>query len=117
MAVASPLSAPAAGGSAFAATGRIGGSSACASRTNACSRCLVPPAERHRSPSANPVGPAAWPSKYRFDLLPNVLMSAHTSGSTAEAGAESVREVAKNLDNFALGRPLENVLRKGTVPP
>jgi len=65
---------------------------------------------------AGGVGPAAWPSSYRFDQLPNVLMSAHSSGMTDEAHDEAIREVAANLDNLALGRPLENVVRKG-VPP
>jgi hypothetical protein len=35
---------------------------------------------------------------------------------TDEAHDEAIREVAANLDNLALGRPLENVVRKG-VPP
>ena len=62
---------------------------------------------------AGGVGPAAWPSRFRFDELPNVVMTAHTSGITAEAALESVTEVAANLDNIVLGRPLQNVLRKG----
>ena len=44
-------------------------------------------------------------------------MSAHTSGITAGATNEVFKEAALNLDNLALGRPLENVVRKGTVPP
>ena len=59
------------------------------------------------------VGPSAWPSRFRFDKLPNVLMSAHTSGQTMEAVGESIREVAANLDALARGEPLRNVVRKG----
>ena len=58
-------------------------------------------------------GPASWPSSYRFDELDNVVMSAHTSGITKGSEAESVKEIAKNLDNLALGKPLENVIRPG----
>ena len=60
------------------------------------------------------VGPKSWPSAYRFDELPNVIMSGHTSGSTLGSQLESVIEVAANLDSLALGRPLKNVLRNGT---
>lgn len=60
------------------------------------------------------VGPRAWPSTFRFDQLPNVVMSAHTSGHTLEAASESIKEVAANLDNLANARPLQNVVRKGS---
>lgn len=61
-------------------------------------------------------GPANWPSKFRFDELPNVIMSPHVSGDTPEALIESTREVAANLDALALGKPLENVVRKASGP-
>ena len=62
------------------------------------------------------VGPDNWPSKYRFDQLgDHVIMSDHTSGITAEAHLESLTEAAANLDNLALGRPLQNVVRNGTA--
>ena len=57
------------------------------------------------------VGPAAWPSNFRFDQLPNVHMSAHDSGDTPESLDEALSEVAANLDNLALGKPLQNVVR------
>ena len=44
-------------------------------------------------------------------------MSGHTSGDTLGSQLESVVEVAANLDNLALGRPLKNVLRNGTAAP
>ena len=62
------------------------------------------------------VGPDAWPSRFRFDQLPNVIMSAHTSGHTHGSLLESLRESAANLDNLALGRPLQNIIRKGAPP-
>eukprot|EP00966_Prymnesium_polylepis_P198912 4610150-Prymnesium_polylepis.1 len=57
------------------------------------------------------VGPSAWPSHFRFDLLPNVIMSPHDSGDTPEAREEALAEVAANLDALALGEPLQNVVR------
>ena len=69
------------------------------------------PLQHHRVSAA--LGPASWPSSYRFDELDNVVMSAHTSGITKGSEAESVKEIAKNLDNLALGKPLENVIRPG----
>ena len=59
------------------------------------------------------VGPAAWPSKFPFNDLSNVLMSPHDSGATPQAFEEGVKEIARNLDHLALGEPLENVLRPG----
>ena len=60
------------------------------------------------------VGPSAWPSRLRFDELPNVLMSPHSSGSTPEAEEESIKEMATNLDNLAQGKPLINILRNAS---
>ena len=37
------------------------------------------------------------------------------SGSTPEAVDESDKEMARNLDNLALGRPLENVIRNASA--
>ena len=62
------------------------------------------------------VGPSSWPSAHRFDQLPNVIMSPHESGNTPQSRDEAITEVAQNLDNLALGRPLENVVRKGKRP-
>ena len=62
------------------------------------------------------VGPSSWPSAHRFDQLPNVIMSPHESGNTPQSRDEAITEVAQNLDNIALGRPLENVVRKGKRP-
>ena len=61
------------------------------------------------------VGPSAWPSRFPFNELPNVRMSPHMSGSTPEAVDESNKEMAHNLDNLALGKPLVNVLRNASA--
>ena len=58
------------------------------------------------------VGPKSWPSQFRFDQLPNVIMSPHESGDTNEAFVTAAKTIATNLDSLALGRPLENVVRK-----
>ena len=42
-------------------------------------------------------------------------MSAHDSGETAGAAAESVREVATNLDRLARGLPPLNVVRNASA--
>ena len=68
-------------------------------------------------PGSGGVGPSAWPSSYRFDELPNVIMTAHDSGETAGAAAESVREVATNLDRLARGLPPLNVIRNASAVP
>eukprot|EP00316_Scyphosphaera_apsteinii_P023877 CAMPEP_0119320998 /NCGR_PEP_ID=MMETSP1333-20130426/54124_1 /TAXON_ID=418940 /ORGANISM="Scyphosphaera apsteinii, Strain RCC1455" /LENGTH=335 /DNA_ID=CAMNT_0007327853 /DNA_START=101 /DNA_END=1108 /DNA_ORIENTATION=- len=60
-------------------------------------------------------GPDSWPSAYRFDLLHNVIMTPHDSGESAEAEQEALREIAANLDNFALGKPLQNVVRPASI--
>jgi phosphoglycerate dehydrogenase-like enzyme len=60
---------------------------------------------------AGTYGPSSWPSALRFDKLPNVIMTPHDSGDSAESLHEALSEVAANLDNLALGRPLENVVR------
>ena len=41
-------------------------------------------------------------------------MTAHDSGDTDGALAESVHEVAENMDRLALGQPLQNVLRNAS---
>jgi len=56
-------------------------------------------------------GPSSWPSAYRFDELSNVIMTPHDSGESDEAQIEALREIAANLDNLALGLPLDNVVR------
>ena len=61
-------------------------------------------------------GPDAWPSQFRFDKLPNVLMSAHVSGDTVESRDEAMAEVATNLDHLHKGLPLINVVRPASPP-
>lgn len=60
-------------------------------------------------------GPEAWPSKYNFSALPNVWMTPHASAATEEANAESIRQVAGNLDALSRGNPLSNIVRGPTT--
>jgi hypothetical protein len=64
--------------------------------------------------SAGGVGPKAWPAQHRFDLLPNVIMSPHASSATPMSRQYSLESVAANLDNFARGLPLDNIIRNAT---
>ena len=59
-------------------------------------------------------GAASEPSAFRFDLLPNVVMDATLSTHTAESAATALAEAAANLDAFARGQPLANIVRNGT---
>jgi phosphoglycerate dehydrogenase-like enzyme len=61
-----------------------------------------------RYPSA--AEPEPRPSRHPFHELPNVIMTPHCSPRTAETIARRSREVACNIDRFARGEPLENVV-------
>ena len=54
---------------------------------------------------------AQWP--YRFDLLDNVILSAHIAGWTTGTVARRTRAMAANLDRLARGEPLDNVIATG----
>jgi phosphoglycerate dehydrogenase-like enzyme len=54
---------------------------------------------------------AAWPQ--RFDLLDNVVMSAHIAGWTVGTVARRTRVMASNLDRLARGEALANVIAIG----
>lgn len=41
-------------------------------------------------------------------------MSPHSSGETPEAMQTAISEIAQNMDNLALGKPLQNVLRNAS---
>jgi phosphoglycerate dehydrogenase-like enzyme len=64
---------------------------------------------------AGGVGPENWPSAHRFDELPNVIVTPHSSSSTPQSTVYSAACVAANLDHFALGQPLENVIRNASA--
>ena len=81
--------------------------------TSCSSTCLAALKDRSTFESL-PAQPGAWPSQYRFDLLPNVIMSAHDSGVTPESQQEALRQVSANLDHLARHEPLENVVRNRT---
>ena len=54
---------------------------------------------------------AEWP--FRFDLLDNVIMSAHIAGWTTGTVLRRTRAMAANLDRLARGEPLDNVIAIG----
>jgi D-isomer specific 2-hydroxyacid dehydrogenase, NAD binding domain/Protein of unknown function (DUF3489) len=57
-----------------------------------------------RYPSAG--DPQPCPSRYTFHELPNVIMTPHTDGTIERRS----RDVACNIDRFARGEPLENIV-------
>jgi phosphoglycerate dehydrogenase-like enzyme len=57
-----------------------------------------------------PAEPDRRPSRQPFHELPNVLMTPHCSGFTSEAAERRWNAVASNLDRFARGEPLQNVV-------
>ena len=54
--------------------------------------------------------PDVRPSRLPFHELPNVLMTPHCSGFTEGTAERRWSAVAGNLDRFAAGEPLENVV-------
>jgi phosphoglycerate dehydrogenase-like enzyme len=54
--------------------------------------------------------PSPRPSRLPFHELPNVLMTPHCSSSSHAAGERRWSVAAGNLDRFASGEPLENVV-------
>jgi phosphoglycerate dehydrogenase-like enzyme len=61
-----------------------------------------------RYPSAS--DPAPRPSRYPFHELPNVIMTPHCSPRTDGTIERRSRDVARNIDRFVRGEPLENVV-------
>jgi phosphoglycerate dehydrogenase-like enzyme len=57
-----------------------------------------------------PAEPERRPSRCPFHELPNVLMTPHCSSSTDASGERRWSVVAGNLDCFARGEPLQNVV-------
>ena len=60
--------------------------------------------------------PAPLPFNYPFDSLPNVLMSPHVSAWTEAMLARRWTAVADNLDRFARGLPLSNIVQRDPTP-
>ncbi len=56
--------------------------------------------------------PAPRPSRYPFSELPNVLMTPHVAAWTEGMLSRRWKKIAENLDRFARGAPLENVVRR-----
>ena len=61
-----------------------------------------------RYPSAG--DPAPRPSRYPFHELPNVIMTPHCSPRTDGTIERRSCDVARNIDRFVRGEPLENVV-------
>ncbi|WP_051245023.1 2-hydroxyacid dehydrogenase [Thalassobaculum salexigens] len=57
--------------------------------------------------------PNPWPSKFPFQKLDNVILSPHNSAWTEPMTTRRWLFVAKQLDRFVTGEPLENVCFEG----
>ena len=70
--------------------------------------------------NASATGTASWPSKYRFDLLEQVpdasrvVIDPTISAHTNESDQLALKEAAANLDLFAHGEPLNNIVKNAT---
>ena len=49
-------------------------------------------------------------AQFAFHELPNVVMTRHASAHTEETWERRFRAIARNLEAFAQGRPLANVI-------
>jgi phosphoglycerate dehydrogenase-like enzyme len=58
----------------------------------------------------SPGDPQPRPSRYPFHELPNVIMTPHCSPRTDRTIERRSRDVARNIDRFAHGKPLENIV-------
>ena len=52
-------------------------------------------------------------SRFAFHELPNVVMTRHASAHTEETWERRFRAIAENLEAFAQGRSLANVISDG----
>jgi len=58
----------------------------------------------------SPEDPQPRPSRYPFHELPNVIMTPHCSPRTDGTIERRSRDVARNIDRFVRGKPLENIV-------
>lgn len=58
----------------------------------------------------SPADPEPRPSRHPFHELPNVIMTPHCSPRTDGTILRRSRDVARNIDRFARGEPLENIV-------
>ncbi len=59
-----------------------------------------------------PSGEAVRPSAFPFHELPNIVMTPHASGRTHGTWDRRFADVARNIDAFARGEPLMNVISR-----
>lgn len=59
------------------------------------------------------VGDNVMPSAFRFDALPNVWCTPHSSAWTRSLPQRRYRAIAGNIERLAQGQPLANVVRAG----
>jgi phosphoglycerate dehydrogenase-like enzyme len=60
----------------------------------------------------SPDDPAPRPSRYPFHELANVIMTPHCSPRTDGTIERRSRDVARNIDRFVRGEPLQNVVTR-----
>ena len=53
------------------------------------------------------------PSRFPFHELPNVLLTPHVSGWTAQTAAGRMRDIAANINRLSRGEPLKNAVARG----
>ncbi len=58
----------------------------------------------------SPADPEPRPSRHPFHELPNVIMTPHCSPRTDGTIERRSRDVARNIDRFVRGEPLENIV-------
>ena len=58
----------------------------------------------------SPGDPAPRPSRHPFHELPNVIMTPHCSPRTLGTIERRSRDVARNIDRYVRGEPLENIV-------
>jgi phosphoglycerate dehydrogenase-like enzyme len=64
----------------------------------------------------NATGTDSWPSRFRFDQLPEVIMTPHLAARTNVESTARFAQVAQQLDRLAQDEPPDYILRSGNVP-
>lgn len=64
----------------------------------------------------NATGADSWPSRFRFDQLPEVIMTPHLAQRTNVESTARFTQVAQQLDRLARDEPPDYILRQGNAP-